>query len=73
MDLVDPPTCHGQPMRSIVYGMPDLEMVEASGRDDVELGGCCVSDDMRLFRCRVCGRTSGQVGDVDEHMADDDW
>ncbi len=72
MDLVDPPTCHGQPMRPIVYGMPDAELVEASARGEIEIGGCVVSDDMPAFRCRTCRRTAGRIGDVDEDT-DDDW
>ena len=40
MDLVDPPTCHGQPMRPITYGMPGPELVEASAQGLIELGGC---------------------------------
>ena len=69
MDLVDPPTCHGQPMRPIVYGMPGPELVEASAQGLIELGGCCISDDMPAWRCRVCGAradgsgTSARTGD----------
>ena len=73
MDLVDPPTCHGQPMRPITYGMPGPELVEASAQGLIELGGCCISDDMPAWRCRVCGRTSGRIGNIGGHMDDDDW
>lgn len=59
-------------MTSIVYGMPGSELVEAWARGEVELGGCCVFEDMPMFRCPRCGRTVGRLGDVwDEHFEDD--
>lgn len=60
-------------MRPIVYGMPGPELVDASARGEVSLGGCCISDDMPAFECPACGRTVGTIGDIDEHMADDEW
>ena len=67
------PTCHDQPMRPIVYGMPGESLFEASSRGEIVLGGCCVSDDMPAYQCLVCGRTAGRIDDIDEHMADDRW
>ena len=61
-------------MTPIVYGMPGFELVDASARGEVELGGCVISDDAPMFRCSQCGRTEGRLGDVmDEHFADDTW
>ena len=68
------PRCCDDPMTPIVYGMPGPELVSASTRGEVELGGCCISDDEPMFRCQRCGRTEGRLGDVmDEHFADDTW
>lgn len=61
-------------MTPIVYGMPGPELVRSWERGEVELGGCCISDDLPLFRCSRCGRTSGRFGDVgDGHFDDDRW
>lgn len=61
-------------MIPIFYGMPGPELVEASMRGVVELGGCVISDDAPMFRCEHCGRTSGRLGDEqDEHFEDDAW
>ncbi len=66
------PRCCDVPMIRIVYGFPGGELVEAAKRGEVELGGCVVSGDRPLFRCRRCGRTQGRLGDVmDEHFEDD--
>ena len=70
---LDRPLCCGQSMRPIVYGMPGPELIEASSRGVIELGGCCISDDMPAFACAVCGRTTSRIDDVDEHVADDEW
>lgn len=74
MKRSDAPHCCDNAMTPIVYGMPGSELVEAAGRGEVQLGGCCVSDDLPMFVCDRCGRTVGRLGDVhDEHFADDSW
>lgn len=70
----DAPRCCDDEMTPIVYGMPGAELIEASMRGEVELGGCCIEDEAPMFVCRRCGRTVGRLGDVmDEHLADDTW
>ncbi|MCL4291805.1 MAG: hypothetical protein KJ056_02070, partial [Acidimicrobiia bacterium] len=43
--------------RPIMWGMPDLEVFEASrdGTIDVAIGGCCVPPDPPTHRCSNCG------------------
>lgn len=61
-------------MTPIVFGMPGPELVAASVRGEVELGGCLIEDEAPMFVCGKCGRTVGRLGDVmDEHLADDTW
>lgn len=60
-------------MVPIVYGMPGPELIEASARGEVSIGGCVVHDDMPAFICSVCEETAGRIEDIDEHMQDDSW
>lgn len=60
-------------MVPIVYGMPGAELVEASQRGDIVLGGCVISEDAPAFECHSCSATSGRIDDIHEHMADDEW
>jgi hypothetical protein len=72
MKRSEAPHCCDNPMTPIVYGMPGPELVEASMRGAVELGGCVISDDAPMFRCDHCGRTVGRLGlERDEHVDDD--
>ena len=59
------PAC-GEPGRPIVWGMPSSELMEAveAGLIDVELGGCCVSDDDPTHTCRACGHQFRQIAPV---------
>ena len=48
------PTCKVGKLIPIVYGMPGHELMEQSGRGEIELGGCVVSevfDPERGFKC----------------------
>lgn len=68
------PHCCDNAMKWIVYGYPSATMFEAAERGEIELGGCCVDEELPMFRCATCGRTVGRLGDVwDEHVADDTW
>ena len=69
----DRPLHCGDPMVPIVYGMPGPELIELSMNGEIEIGGCCIDDDMPRYRCRRCGATAGRIVDWDEHMADDEW
>jgi hypothetical protein len=62
--------CDGA-MTPIVYGYPSDKMF-ASAQRNVELGGCCISDDMPMFRCDRCGRTVGRLEEpMNEYFKDD--
>lgn len=48
------PTC-GSKAVPIEYGEPGQEMIEASGRGEIILGGCCVGiDESPEWGCLVC-------------------
>jgi len=49
----DPETCRacGELVLPVLYGMPDLEAIEASERGEVLLGGCIVEDVGTSCRC----------------------
>ena len=38
------PTCNAAKLIPIVYGMPSRELMEQSGRGEIELGGCSVTE-----------------------------
>ena len=40
------PTCKVGKLIPIVYGMPGRELMEQSGRGEIELGGCVVSSEV---------------------------
>ena len=53
------PKCgKAEPMR-IAYGYPSSEMIVASGRGEVVLGGCMVRPDSPTWRCRACRHAWG--------------
>lgn len=39
----------------IAYGYPGPDLSEAAKRGEIELGGCCVTDDGPNFHCKTCG------------------
>lgn len=49
------PRCGSSDVIRIAYGYPAPELVEASERGEVELGGCCIEDGLPDWRCRSCG------------------
>ncbi len=55
------PTCGERSGRPILMGMPSGEVFEAldAGAIDIELGGCCISDDDPTHRCAACGVSFG--------------
>jgi len=63
MSDVEVPAHCGRPMVPIAYGMPGPELIEASGRGEVALGGCVLSPDSPAFECLACGATAGELGD----------
>lgn len=65
------PHCCDTRMTPILYGMRGPDLVDGSTWGDVELGGCCVSDDLPMFVCQRRGQTVGRFDDVwDQHIAD---
>jgi hypothetical protein len=49
------PRCGSSRTLRVVYGLPDLELVEASQRGDVALGGCIVEPEAPDYECGGCG------------------
>jgi HD domain len=51
------PSCGEGNARPIIWGMPSPELMDAvhQGLIDVELGGCCVTEDDPTHSCRSCG------------------
>ena len=39
------PKCRSANVVAILYGYPDPEAMSAAERGEIELGGCCVTDD----------------------------
>jgi hypothetical protein len=44
----------------IIYGYPSDELMRA-GREDVILGGCCISDDSPAWFCQECKHSFGEI------------
>jgi ribosomal protein L37AE/L43A len=38
----------------IIYGMANWELGEQAKKNQVKLGGCCVSDDDPVWYCKAC-------------------
>lgn len=55
------PSCGAREGRPILWGMPTFEVFEAAeaGEIDIEIGGCCVSEDDPTHRCWACGARFG--------------
>ncbi len=49
------PHCGSKVLR-IQYGLPGPKMMEAADRNEILLGGCCISEDSPDFGCPVCGQ-----------------
>ena len=49
------PTCGNRTGARIVYGMPDVELVEQAQRGEVSLGGCLIFDGQPTWRCLHVG------------------
>lgn len=51
------PACGARAGRPILMGMPSGEVFEAleAGVVDIEIGGCCLTDDDPTHRCAACG------------------
>ena len=67
------PSCGSSKVVPIVYGMPGPELVEASKKGEVELGGCVVTDRDPEWHCKACGHGWGKDvtrSGYHKHMSD---
>ena len=53
------PKCGSRDVMPIVYGYPLPETMAAANRDEVELGGCLVTDWDPTKMCKACGERFG--------------
>jgi rubredoxin len=53
------PVCGSRNAQEVVYGYPDMDLVEQADRGEVVLGGCCIEDDSPRWQCRDCGHEWG--------------
>ena len=49
------PKCGSSEYIPIIYGKPNDELIEKAEKGEVVLGGCIVTPDRNLFRCKECG------------------
>ena len=49
------PKCGSAKNIPIVYGKPSTELMEKAERGEVALGGCIITPDRNLYKCKVCG------------------
>ena len=49
------PKCGSSEYIPIIYGKPNDELIEKAENGEVVLGGCIVTPDRNLFRCKECG------------------
>ena len=48
------PKCGSAKNIPIVYGRPSTELMEKAERGEVALGGCIITPDRNLYKCKVC-------------------
>ncbi len=53
------PQCGSSSVDSIIYGEPNLELMEAAQRREVVLGGCVIRENSPKFVCKQCGSRWG--------------
>ena len=60
------PTCPrcGESTRPIVYGLPGPDLIDASRRGEVAIGGCIVHEDAPTWSCPTCGESGGRLGEA---------
>ena len=49
------PKCGSSNYIPIIYGMPGPELMMKAERGEVALGGCVVTPDRDLYKCKDCG------------------
>lgn len=66
------PRCH-ETMVPIVYGLPPVELGEASSRGEVILGGCCIDEDeMPEWGCVRCEEATAREAELRWGSDDDE-
>jgi hypothetical protein len=56
------PRCGSTRVAEIVYGLPSAELLEASRKGKIALGGCVIEPDIPTWLCRACGEEWGSLG-----------
>jgi hypothetical protein len=51
------PSCGSAEVARVLWGMPGQEMIDQAQREDIDFGGCCMTEDAPDFRCRACNTT----------------
>jgi hypothetical protein len=51
------PSCKAKEGVDIVYGLPDFELLDASEKVEVVLGGCCIEENQPDRQCLSCGHS----------------
>jgi len=51
---IDCPSCRTGSVISIIYGMPDYQLLEQAEKGEIHLGGCIVSDNDPHYYCKEC-------------------
>ena len=49
------PKCGSSANIPIIYGRPGSELLEKAERGEVVLGGCIITPDRNLYKCKDCG------------------
>jgi len=49
------PKCGQEAGVRIICGYPGPDLGKAAERGEIELGGCCISDNDPNFKCKTCG------------------
>ena len=53
------PSCGKDNVLPVVYGLPGQELLKASARREVLLGGCIIDRDSPEWQCTECGYAWG--------------
>lgn len=58
--------CGSKKVVPVVYGYPTEKLQELHNKGKVELGGCCITEDMPEFYCKACDDYCGLVNPDEE-------
>lgn len=57
------PKCGAENTVPISYGFPVLDMIESYHKGELELGGCCVTNDSPCWYCKDCKNRWGKYSE----------